>query len=73
LRVPVEIAIEHVQQRTDGTPTDRLFANAKPRESREVFRILMDPTSDCKPDCKKALRLSLRSRKRPMTGIWPVS
>jgi len=25
------------------------------------------------PDCKKALRLSLRSRKRPMTGIWPVS
>ncbi len=22
---------------------------------------------------KKALRLSLRSRKRPMTGTWPVS
>jgi len=24
-------------------------------------------------DRKKALRLSLRSRKRPLTGIWPVS
>jgi hypothetical protein len=24
-------------------------------------------------DRKKALRLSLRSRKRPMTGTWPVS
>jgi hypothetical protein len=48
-------------------------ANAMLRESRKVFRKRMDRTSDCKPDCKKALRLSLRSRKRPMTGIWPVS